>query len=211
MSPFAKDVVKDAAKSYVGKCFGSVFSPIHRGALTKATGWAVKELLELLENELLDVDMGTEDLIELRTVVAHFLDQKPVQETIGSLFLEPGYHLDPAVLARAWNDTADAPQLPDDFSWQRIAKRFSHKVTAIRNGSTELKETFDALVAAQNTDALKELAGLPPDFDLEKYREVLVERFGNLSFDSLWKSGDTILYGNPGTPFLIIDTEVGRR
>ncbi len=189
LKDLAGDVAKDAAKSYVGKCFGSVYSPIHRGPLTKATGRAVKELLELLENELLDVDMGTEDLIVLRTVVARFLDKKPVQKTIGSLFLEPGYYLDPAVLARAWNDTNDAPQLPEYFSWQRIAKRFSRKVTAIRNGSTELRETFDALLAAQNTDTLKELAGLPLDFDLEKYREALVERFGNLSFDSLDTSG----------------------
>ena len=52
LEDLAKDAVKNAAKSYVGQCFKKVYSVIHRDALTRATGLALKELLELLESEL---------------------------------------------------------------------------------------------------------------------------------------------------------------
>ncbi len=58
----AKDVAKDAAKSYVGKCFKSVFSVIHQEPLTKATGRALKELLELIESELIRADVEDDQL-----------------------------------------------------------------------------------------------------------------------------------------------------
>jgi len=50
LEDLAKDVAKDAAKSYVGKAFSSVFSVIHKTALTKATGRALQALLEQIEN-----------------------------------------------------------------------------------------------------------------------------------------------------------------
>lgn len=58
----AQDIAKDAAKSYVGKCFGSVLSPLNRKPLTKAIGSAIKELLKLLEDELLDAELETYEL-----------------------------------------------------------------------------------------------------------------------------------------------------
>jgi len=60
---------------------------------------------------------------------------------------------------------------------------------AVRQSSTELQETFASLAKAQDSTALKELAGLPPDFNLETYREALVERYGNLDFASLETTG----------------------
>ena len=189
LEDLAQGVAEDAAKSYVGKCFGSVLSPLNKKPLTKATGLAVKELLDLLEDELLDADLETRELEEMREAVADFLEQDSVQQAVGSLFLEPGYHLDPAVFAKAWTATEDAPALPDDFSWKRISKRFSRKVEAIREDSEELRETFARLRSAKDSEALRELGGLPPEFDLDKYAEALVERFAGLSLDSLDTDG----------------------
>ncbi|MCI5223633.1 MAG: hypothetical protein D3924_13420 [Candidatus Electrothrix sp. AR4] len=142
LEKLAKDVVNDTAKNYARKCFGNVFSPLNKKPLTKATGLAVKELLSLLEDELLDADLETRELEAMRDSVADFLEQDAVQQTMGSLFLEPGYHHDPAAFAKAWAAIDDAPVLPDDFSWRRISKRFSRKVEAIREDSAELRETF---------------------------------------------------------------------
>jgi hypothetical protein len=112
-----------------------------------------------------------------------------VQQVIRDLFLEPGFHLDPAVFAKAWAATEDASSLPDDFSWKRISKRFSRKVEAIREDSAELRETFARLRSAKDSEVLRELSGLPPEFDLDKYAEALVERFASLSLDSLDTDG----------------------
>jgi len=185
----AKDVVNDTAKNYVRKCFGHVFSPLNKKPLTKAAGLAVKELLSLLEDELLDADLETRELEAMRDSVADFLEQEPVQQSMGSLFLKPDYHLDPAVFSKAWAATEDAPALPEDFSWKRISKRFSRKVEAIREDSAELRETFARLRSAKDSEALREISGLPPEFDLDKYAEALVERFASLSLDSLDTDG----------------------
>ncbi|WLE96714.1 MAG: NACHT domain-containing protein [Candidatus Electrothrix communis] len=189
LEKLAKDVVNDTAKNYVKKSFGSVLSPLNRKPLTKATGLAVKELLKQLEDELLDVEMDTEEVRELEGIVAAFLEQDSVQLAIGALFLEPGFHLDPAAFAKAWAATEDAPDLPREFSWRRISKRFSRKVEAIREDSVELRETFTRLRSAKDSEDWQKGRDLPPEFDLDKYADALVERFASLSLDSLDTEG----------------------
>ena len=192
-NPILEDIAKQAtaniASSYIAKAFEGVYSVINKDALAKATGRAVKELLDLIEDELVAADYSDD---EIRTLIPHvklFIEQDAVRACIQPLFIDPDYQLDPKVFADAW-ETTDVPTLPSDFSWQRISRLFVRKVSAIRNDSNdELKETFDALQNNRNSEALKELAGLPPEFDLDTYREALVERFGNLSFDSIDTSG----------------------
>lgn len=189
LEDLAKDITNDAAKSYVGKCFASVFSVIHRDPLSKATGLALKELLELIESELVRADIEDDELADWVENVRQFTRQDEVRGAIASLFLEPDSQFDPKVFASAWQQLKGAHSLPDGFSWQFIAKQFTKKVGEIRQSSTELKETFASLAQVQDSAALKEIAGLPPEFDLETYREALVERYGNLDFASLDATG----------------------
>jgi len=189
LEDLAKDVAEDAAKSYVGQCFKSVYSVIRREPLTRATGLALKELLELVEDELIRADIESDALREWVGDVGRFTKQDDVRQAIASLFLEPDYHLDPKTFASAWQQLEGAHTLPDDFSWPYVAKRFASKVAHIRESSPQLRETFASLAAVQDSTALQEIAGLPPDFDLETYREALVERYGHLDFASLDMTG----------------------
>jgi hypothetical protein len=189
LEDIAKDVAKDAAKSYVGQCFKSVFSVIYKEPLTKSTGQALKELLELIEGELIRADIEEEQLQEWVYDVRRFVNQESVRYAIAALFLKPGYHLDPKVFITAWQQLDHAHAMPENFSWPYVAKRFAAKVVAIRQSSTELQETFASLAQAQNTQALQELVGLPPEFDLETYREALVERYGTVDLASLDTTG----------------------
>ena len=192
-TPILKDIAKETAvnvsASYIGKAFEKVFSVVNKGALTKATGRSLKELLDLIENELLDADYSDD---ELRSMIPHiklFIEHPDVIGCFEPLYLDPDYKLDPKIFAESWN-SVDIPELPSSFSWQRIAKRFNREVGKIRNDSAdELKETFDTLQANRNSNALVELAGLPPEFDLDNYQEALLERFGNLSLDSINADG----------------------
>lgn len=184
LEDLAKDVAKDAAKSYVGKCFGSVFSPKNEKVLIEGTGRAVKELLKQLEDELLDADLETRELKNMRGAVAAFLDQEAVRETIAALLKEP-HLLDPAVLAQAWQQVQDAPALPEDFSWQRISKRFSRKAGEIRDSIPELKAVFAQNAAVKADEALASSIGPQPDFDLDVYAKALLAWFGNLKLDCM--------------------------
>jgi hypothetical protein len=127
LEDLAKDVAKDAAKSYVGKAFASAFSVIHKIALTRATGRALQALLELIENELLDADVSEDALRGMRPQLRAFVEQPAVQGCLEPLFLDPDYHLDPQLFATAWA-LPEAPELPQEFSWQRISKRFARHV-----------------------------------------------------------------------------------
>lgn len=189
LEDLAKDITNDAAKSYVGQCFNSVFSVVHKDPLSKATGLALKDLLQLIEGELVRADIEDEELADWVEDVRRFTVQDEVRGAIASLFLEPDSHLDPKTFVSAWKQLKGVHSLPDGFSWQFIAKQFTKKVGEIRQSSTELKETFAALAQVQDSAALKEIAGLPPEFDLETYREALVERYGNLDFASLDATG----------------------
>ncbi len=189
LEELAKDVTKDAAKSYVGKCFKSVFSGLHRDPLTRATGLALKELLEQIESELLDADLDSDQLQDWIDGVRRFTKRGEVRATIASLFLDPDYKLDPATFADAWQKIEGAGNLPKEFSWQRVSKRFARKVAEIRQTPGALKDTFDSLASNRMSEDIGELVGLPPDVNLDAYREALTERFRNLSFESLDTSG----------------------
>ncbi|MEM8643138.1 MAG: HEAT repeat domain-containing protein [Cyanobacteria bacterium P01_G01_bin.54] len=189
LEDLAKDVAKDTATSYVGQCFEKLFSVIYREPLTRATGQALKELLELIDNELIRAEIEDDERREWIPDVRRFIKQPAVRGAIAPLFLEPDYFFDPKTLVTAWQQLDNAHPLPKGFSWPFIAKRFTAKVTEIRQSSQELQETFESLAQAQDSAALKELAGLPPDFDLEIYREALVERYGTLDFASLQATG----------------------
>ncbi len=189
LEDLAKDLAQDAAKSYVGQAFASVFSVINKKPLTKATGLALQEFLRLMEDELLDAEVAKDKIANMQDAVKYFLQNQSVQHAIAELFLTPDYHLDPKIFAVAWQALPLPPALPDEFDWARIAKRFARKVREIRDADAELRDTFTALQQRDNAEALKELVGLPPEFDLDTYREALVERFGNLSLDSMDTSG----------------------
>jgi hypothetical protein len=175
LKKLALDVVNDTAKNCVKKSFGNVFitEPV-----IKATGRAIKELLDLLEYELdVDEDTNTEDLIELRRAVSSFLDQPPVREAIASLLKEP-YPLDHAIFALAWEAVEDAPPLPDNFSWQRISRGFKKKTKSIRDSIPELKAVFAQDMAVRADNIVADSIGPQPDFDLETYAEALLKEFG---------------------------------
>ena len=189
LESLAKEVAKDVAKSYVGKCFKSVFSVIHKDALAKATGLALKELLELIENELVRADKSEDEIRGYVEDVRRFIQRAAIRDAIAALFLDPDYHLDPRIFAGNWREMKDARTLPDGFSWQFISRQFARKVADIRHSSTDLRETFASLITEKGTAAQVELVGLPPGFDLDTYREALLERYGNLDFASLDSTG----------------------
>ncbi|WP_420208233.1 NACHT domain-containing protein [Candidatus Electronema sp. JC] len=185
---FGQDLAQELVKEIIIKAgFGSL-SLLHRDALAKAMKKIIKELLDLLEYELgLDEDTEREELIQMQRAVSAFLKQPEVTDSIAALL--QGEQLDSAVLAQAWQHVLDAPQLPQDFSWQRISKRFSHKAGEIRNSIPELKAIFAQNAAVKADEALASSIGPQPDFDLDVYAKALLKKFGRLNLDCLDTDG----------------------
>src|SRR5438046_788919 len=80
LEEFAKDVVKDKAKDYVKGCFGSVFSSLRKEPLQRALGKALRELLQLIQDELLDCGLTEEELEDWIPWVKNFTRSEGLQQ-----------------------------------------------------------------------------------------------------------------------------------
>lgn len=194
LEDFAKDlsndIAKDASKSLLGKIYHKTFSKLTREPLAKATLLALKEFIELVEEDLLNADIAEELLtVRYQPFIEFFVKQDTFLALLEPLFTEPNFMLDAAILARAWDEMTHAPTLPDEFSWERIAKAFKRRVAKIRDNYPDIKQAFVQTQTEQTHAALLELQGLPPDFDQENYREALLEKFQNVGFDCLDSTG----------------------
>jgi len=189
LGDFAKDVVKDVAKDYVKGCFGSVFSSLRKEPLQRALGKALRELLALLQDELLDGGLTEDDLKTWIPVVKQLTRSELVQQAIRQAFTESDSAVDPALLASSWQALAESTPLPEGFSWQRIANRFTRAVRSLREQDAELRDILSTQAAVETARAVRQQAGLAPDFDLDAYRQALLERYANLHFQTLDTTG----------------------
>ena len=101
LEELAKEVAKDAAKNYVTNAFESVFSVIYKTPLNKATGQALQQLLELIDNELIGGGLDEDKRRALLPYVRLFIRHENVKGSLESLFLNPDFKLDPADLTQA--------------------------------------------------------------------------------------------------------------
>ena len=191
--PILEDLAKDAAKGvageYIKSCFKRVFSALSAEPLAKAMGQAVKELLEQIQEELLDHDVDKAELRDWIPDVKQFLQQDSVKEALGDAFASTDPRLDPGRFAQGWQAITSRHKLPDGFSWERVVKRVSRKIKEIRDQSSELREVFESQALGEIARATGQIAGLPPGFDIEVYRSAVMERYGNLNFESLDTTG----------------------
>jgi predicted NACHT family NTPase len=189
LEDFAKDVLKDTAKDYVKGCFGSVFSSLRKEPLQRALGKALRELLQLIQDELLDCGLTEEELEDWMPQVKEFTRSDGLQQALRQLFTQSDSGVDPSLLAGSWKPFATDRPLPEGFSWQRIAGRFTRAVRSLREEDAELRDILNAQAAVETARAVRQQAGLAPDFDLDAYRQALLERYANLHFQTLDTTG----------------------
>ena len=190
--PILEDLAKDAAKDWAKDLFKNSLKNVLRlpteEPIDIAAGKALKEFLQLVQQELEDAEIGEAELQQYINPLKQFIKKEPVKKILGSAFDEDCQYLDVGILAKAWNEL-NLLTLPNDFDWERVSKRYQKKVKAIIRESTELRTLLDSqnLQAAQ--ESLQDMAGITTDFDLIKYREGIREQYGNLRLDSLDTSG----------------------
>jgi GTPase SAR1 family protein len=189
LEDFAKDVVKDKAKDYVKGCFGNVFKSLHKDTLQKALANALKELLQLLQDELLDAGLAEKEVAAWNNDVKEFVRSKGVQTAMRQAFTTSDAAIDAGLLAQAWQEMAGPHPLPNIFDWSRIAKRFSRAVRSLRESDTELRQILQAQAAAESSQAQRQMGALPVDFELESYREALLESHRHLKLELLDTTG----------------------
>ncbi len=190
--PVLEDLAKDAAKNWAKDLFkgalGNVLKLPSPKEQQKAAGKALKEFLQLVQQELEDADLTNDEVKAFAKPLKRFIKDKTVIPILGAPFQPDFTSLDIPGLMDGWR-ALDLPDLPGDFNWELVCKRFVKKVNAIRLESEEMRKTFDSENLKQIAGSVERLAGVTPDFDLKKYKEGLLERYGYLNMESLDTAG----------------------
>jgi HEAT repeat protein len=188
LEDLAKDAAKDYAKDFFKDCLKKVIHLPEKDVLKEAYGKALKEFLQFFQQELDDADFQEAQIKQYIRPLDRFTKQEKVETILGSAFEIDCKSLDTHVLAQTWQEM-NLPFLPDEFNWERVGKRYLKKVKAIIQESDKLRPIFAVQTQSQMAENLQELAGIAPDYNLEKYAEGLKEQYGNLKLESLDTTG----------------------
>ncbi|MBD2344403.1 HEAT repeat domain-containing protein [Anabaena subtropica] len=184
----AKDAAKDWAKDLLKSVPNNILEKLQKEDIETAAGKALKEFLQLMQQELEDADLEEAELQEYTQPLSIFIQNKSLQNILGLPFKPDCQVINPQNLANAWHEN-NLPLLPQNFDWERLAKRYFKKVKAIIRESDKLRPIFDSHHLEEVRDTLHQMASIPTEFDLHGYQEGLRERYGNLKLDSLDTTG----------------------
>jgi HEAT repeat protein len=188
LEDLAKESAKDYAKDFFKDCLKKVIKLPEKDEQKEAYGKALTQFLQFFQQELDDADYQEIQIKQYLEPLKRFIEKPEVAAILGSAFEVDCVSLDTAFLAKTWQDL-NLPFLPDEFSWERVSKRYLKKVKAIIQESDKLRPIFAVQTQSQMAENVQELVGIAPDFDLRRYAEGLKEQYGNLKLESLDTTG----------------------
>ncbi|MCU0535685.1 MAG: hypothetical protein MUD14_17485, partial [Hydrococcus sp. Prado102] len=188
LEDLAKDATKDFTKDLFKDCLKNVLKLPSKEPLDIAAGKALKEFLQLMQQELEDAELDEQSIKQYINPLKQFIKHQSVIEILGSAFKEDCRVLDTKTLAKTWQELK-LLSLPHEFNWEQVTKRYQKKAKSIIRESDELRQILDSQTLEAIAENTRAIAGITPEFDLIKYREGIQERYGNLNLDSLDTSG----------------------
>lgn len=173
---FVKDFFKDSLKSGIGR--------FQKDRLAVVMGKAIAQFLYLVQQELEASGIRKADLQAYNSALQRFIRHKAVRAWLAKAF-EPGCQvLDVKSLRAVWSEM-QLPDLPEEFSWGKIGRVYLNRVEDIIGESQELKELFATKQLVDLNQTTQQLAGVVPDFDLERYCESLRENYDRLKLNAI--------------------------
>ncbi|MDF2388371.1 HEAT repeat domain-containing protein [Nostoc ellipsosporum NOK] len=187
---FVKDLVKDYAKDFFKYIFNNaVTAPFKREPLDKAVVMALTEFLQLMQDDLEYVGLSEDDIKKYTQPIKQFLKHQEVKVILGNAFKHDCQAIDTKKLQAIWYQLNSSSALSDDFNWQVIGKKYLKKVQDIIREVPELRDILDSWNLETIKQNTTEIAGIIPQFDLERYQEGIRERYGKLKLESLDTTG----------------------
>jgi hypothetical protein len=184
----AQDASKDYDKDFFKDCLKNVIRLPEPDVLKEAYGKALKNFLELIQDELQGVGYTEAIIKQYVPFLKKFIDREEVAAALGMAFNVECKAINTALLVRVWSEL-NSPYLPEDMNWDFLSKSYIRSVKKIVQNSDKLRLIFEVQTFDKIADAVQEVAGVAPAFDLEKYAEGLREQYGNLKLESLDTTG----------------------
>ncbi|MDZ8140634.1 MAG: HEAT repeat domain-containing protein, partial [Nostoc sp. DedQUE04] len=185
LEDLAKDAAKDWAKDLLKGIPGKIFQKLKKEDIEIAAGKALKEFLQLMQQQLkVRCKLTETEIKEYTTDIQKFISDKSVTEILGQAFDINCESLDAKILEDSWNRLQLKP-LPSKFNWQSITEQYLTQVQELLLDSKDLHHILELQKLSDIEKNTKEIAGIIPDFDLPGYQKGIRERYGNLKLDSL--------------------------
>jgi predicted NACHT family NTPase len=185
----AKDAAKDWAKDLLKGIPGKILKKLKKEDIEIAAGKALKEFLQLMQQQLkVRCKLAETEIKEYTQDIQKFISDKSVIEILGKAFDINCESLDAKILEDSWNRLQLKP-LSSKFNWQSITEQYLTQVQELLLDSKELHHILELQKLSNIEINTKEIAGVIVDFNLVKYQESIRERYGNLKLDSLDTSG----------------------
>ncbi|MGH2416598.1 MAG: NACHT domain-containing protein, partial [Microcystaceae cyanobacterium] len=147
-----------------------------------ATAKALKEFLQLVEEELKFCRLSHEDIQKFAQPLKTFIYDKSVKEILGKAFDAYCDSLDYQTLEKTWQSLNITP-LPAKFNWQFVSDNYLRKAQQILFESYELRNILisQTLHVDKNDKLEREILS----FYLTQYQESICARYANLKLESL--------------------------
>ena len=212
VSDLAKGALEDYVKDFFLDRIEGAATLAQKPFAQSAVKEALKEFATLFAGELVEAGLHQKEIKPFVEPLKAFVRDKDVLQVLGAAFSVDCKQVDAATLAERWKqvkygqkpewkqkgtpqwwrnrfpeafDGKPLPYLPAGFDWLRLGEAYRQKVRDIIRDDAELRAEFDS----QNLERIAEatIAGSPiaAEFDLEKYREGLLEQYDDLDLDSL--------------------------
>ncbi|HAX77197.1 MAG TPA: NTPase, partial [Cyanobacteria bacterium UBA11372] len=184
LEDLAKESAKDYAKDFFKDCLKKVIHLPEKDPLKEAYGKALTQFLLLVQQELERADYDEILIKQYVKPLQDFVNQEKIAAALGSAFNSDAQGLDIQIMAVTWREM-NLPFLPEEFDWGQISKRYLKRVKTIIKDSDQLQPIFAAQAQEAAAEQLQQMAGIPIEFNLPRYREALREHYGNLRLESM--------------------------
>ncbi len=185
LEDLAKDLSKDQAKSLLHRAA----KLIPQDEYLKAYGKAIKELVEVIDEELRNAGVVATQTEAWAKDIQQFIRTESLREVLPQSFTTSNGAIDGQTLQRGWQQLPESSPLPPDFDWDFVAKSVNRKLRRLREEDGDFRAILQAQAAVETAAGVQQLAGIAPEFDQEKYRAALLERYARLGFDTLDTTG----------------------
>ncbi len=188
LEDLAKDIAKDQGKSFFGKAMKRAAKLIPHDEFLKLYGKAIKELVEVIDEELQNAAIAADNIDVWAKDLKQFVRTETIREALPNAFSSSTGIVEGYELKRGW--PAEVP-LPPDFDWDFVAKAFNRKLKKLREDDADFRAVLQAQAAVETAENTKQILGVQPDFNLEKYRESLLESHQHLKLELLDPNGSS--------------------
>ena len=188
VAEFLGDVSKGTSEKIISDWFKETLKAglhsRHKDEFSLAICKATALFLYLVQQELEGSGLRDDDLDRYERALNIFLREQVVQRWLAKAF-EPGCQaLDGQILEQAWRELG-LPPLAEDFRWGKIGRVYLKRVEGLLGESQALKELFSAKQLSGIKESTKQVAGVVPDFDLERYGRSLRDAYEKLRWNQI--------------------------